>query len=67
LIKIAAAARRCCSRNGRARGQVHPVTKKDTLEIAIERLITACESGKRDEIAKATEQVEIVLRGRRLL
>ena len=42
-------------------------TKWDTLEIAIERLIAAGESGNRDDVAKATEQVEIVLRGRPLL
>ena len=42
-------------------------TKWDTLEFAIERLITAGESGNRDDIAKATEQVEIVLRERPLL
>ena len=43
------------------------VTKWDTLEIAIERLIITGESGKRTDIEAATEQVEIVLRGRRLM
>ena len=40
--------------------------KWSTLE-AIERLITAGESGKRAEIAKATARIEFVLRGRSLL
>jgi hypothetical protein len=44
-----------------------PVTAWGPLEIAIEMLITAGESGKRDDIEAATEQVEIVLRGQRLL
>jgi len=43
------------------------VTKWDTLEIAIERLITAGDSGKRSDIMRATEQIEIVLRGRWLM
>jgi hypothetical protein len=37
------------------------------LEIAVEMLITAGESGKCDDIDAATKQVEIVLRGRRLI
>jgi hypothetical protein len=42
------------------------VTAWGPLEITIELLITAGESGKRDDVEAATEQVEIVLRGRRL-
>ena len=47
--------------------QFATVTRWGPLEIAIEMLIVAGESGKRDDIAAATEQVEIVLRGRRLM
>jgi len=47
--------------------QLSTVTAWGPLEIAIERLITAGESGKRDDVEAATEQVEIVLRGRRLM
>ena len=43
------------------------VTKWDTLEIAIEQLIAAGDSGKRSDIMRATEQIEIVLRGRWLM
>jgi hypothetical protein len=47
--------------------QFSTVTAWGPLEIAVEMLITAGESGKRDDIEAATEQVEIVLRGRRLI
>jgi hypothetical protein len=43
------------------------VTRWAPLEIANQLLITAGQSGKRDDIAAATEQVEIVLRERGLL
>jgi hypothetical protein len=38
-----------------------------TLEHAIERLMQAATSGKRDDIAAATDAIERVLRARRLL
>jgi len=47
--------------------QFSTVTHWAPLEIAIEMLIAAGQSGKRADIAAATDQVEIVLRGRRLL
>ena len=47
--------------------QFSTVTRWGPLEIAIEMLIAAGQSGKRDDIAAATDQVEIVLRERRLL
>ena len=47
--------------------QFSTVTAWGPLEIAVEMLITAGESGKRDDIDAATKQVEIVLRGRRLI
>jgi hypothetical protein len=37
------------------------------LEIAIERLIAAAESAKRDKVKAATDAIERVLRARRLL
>ena len=37
------------------------------LELAIERLIAAAESGKRDKVKAATDAIECVLRARRLL
>ena len=43
------------------------VTAWGPLETAVEMLITAGESGKRDDVEAATEQVEIVLRERRLI
>ena len=47
--------------------QFSTVTRWGPLEIATEMLIAAGQTGKRKDIAAATEQVEIVLRERRLL
>jgi hypothetical protein len=47
--------------------QFTTVTAWGPLETAIKRLIITGESGKRTDIAEATERVEIVLRGRRLI
>ena len=47
--------------------QFSTLTAWGPLETAVEMLITAGESGKRDDIEAATEQVEIVLRGRQLI
>ena len=47
--------------------QFSTVTGWGPLEIAVERLIVAGESGNREDIEAATEQVKVVLRERRLL